>query len=334
VTPRAVRKLLGEVLRGDSDLDAFCLDFFPVVYRNHFGGGRNRLAKENALLEQKPVEDILSALREAFPDAVPDAEAAAPPTPLTYGALLDAAIRLDRSLQWQRVLEDSERQENVFFLLHGHSRQGLHLFVRRIHHQFTNAQRRPGAPHLFCSVPFKLGHSRAKSGEEWDERIRYALAPGQPGRSAAHLAQKARHQPLFLILGLKPLHGISPEEEEGVRQLLGETLPALLAQARTAHPVRALMAVDFDRPEESPIDAIDGGASQGAAAGAFRYCALAELKFPTWHEVRDYLLNDVSPRPLAATIARIQAEYERLARDDDATFQQLAERLDRHLMDA
>lgn len=63
-----VRKLLGEVIRTDVDLDAFCLDFFPDVQRR-FAGGMTRVAKVNLLLEVEcELGLIVDKLRERFPE--------------------------------------------------------------------------------------------------------------------------------------------------------------------------------------------------------------------------------------------------------------------------
>lgn len=63
-----VRRLLGLVLRSDSDLDAFCLDYFPAVYRR-FSRGMSRVEKVNLLLEQEPDPvRVVERLREFCPD--------------------------------------------------------------------------------------------------------------------------------------------------------------------------------------------------------------------------------------------------------------------------
>jgi hypothetical protein len=46
---REVRARIGEMLRTDSDLDAFCLDFFPEVYER-FSNGMDRVMKVSLLL--------------------------------------------------------------------------------------------------------------------------------------------------------------------------------------------------------------------------------------------------------------------------------------------
>ena len=66
LSSRKVRLLLGAVLRTDSDLEAFCLDFFPRVKRS-FGGGMDRGQKITLLLDQEDLADIVKTLAEAEP---------------------------------------------------------------------------------------------------------------------------------------------------------------------------------------------------------------------------------------------------------------------------
>lgn len=69
IKPRALRSLLDAVLRTDSDLNAFCLDYFPVVYRQ-FAAGMDRSAKYTLLLEKIDAPEILDSLRDAYPREV------------------------------------------------------------------------------------------------------------------------------------------------------------------------------------------------------------------------------------------------------------------------
>lgn len=69
IKPRALRNLLDAVLRTDSDLNAFCLDYFPDVHRQ-FGGGMDRSAKYTLLLQTEEVSEILTHLRDAYPTQV------------------------------------------------------------------------------------------------------------------------------------------------------------------------------------------------------------------------------------------------------------------------
>lgn len=64
-----LRKIFAELLRSDSDLDAFCLDSFRDVYRR-FTNNMDRTQKENLLLIHAPtLEDIITELKKRFPHA-------------------------------------------------------------------------------------------------------------------------------------------------------------------------------------------------------------------------------------------------------------------------
>ena len=58
IKPRALRSLLDAVLRTDSDLNAFCLDYFPMTSRQ-FAAGMDRSAKYTLLLQKVDAPEIL-----------------------------------------------------------------------------------------------------------------------------------------------------------------------------------------------------------------------------------------------------------------------------------
>lgn len=68
IKPRNLRNLLDAVLRSDSDLNAFCLDYFPAIYRQ-FAGGMDRTSKYTLLLERADASEILEHLGEAYPES-------------------------------------------------------------------------------------------------------------------------------------------------------------------------------------------------------------------------------------------------------------------------
>ncbi len=68
-TASSLRRLIGEVLRLDPDLDAFCIDYFPNAFRR-FTSGMDRMAKENILLQSADRSSILQHLREDYPHEV------------------------------------------------------------------------------------------------------------------------------------------------------------------------------------------------------------------------------------------------------------------------
>jgi nucleoside phosphorylase len=67
-TRGALRKLLIEVLRLDSDLEAFCLDYFPETSRL-FSSGMDRETKRNLLLDREDASEIHERLKTSHPRA-------------------------------------------------------------------------------------------------------------------------------------------------------------------------------------------------------------------------------------------------------------------------
>ena len=62
-----LRKLLVAVLPIDSDLEAFCLDYFPDT-KQKFSGGMDRTQKLNLLLESEDAQEIIQALQRQEPE--------------------------------------------------------------------------------------------------------------------------------------------------------------------------------------------------------------------------------------------------------------------------
>lgn len=67
-TTASLRMVLQQVLRIDSDLDAFCLDYFPAVKRL-FSSGMDAESKRNLLLEKEDSARIWKFLQKAEPKA-------------------------------------------------------------------------------------------------------------------------------------------------------------------------------------------------------------------------------------------------------------------------
>ncbi len=67
ITLASVRALTALLLRDDSDLDAFCLDWFPEIFRR-FGGAMDRIAKLTLLLSHVDINEFLAKLRQANPE--------------------------------------------------------------------------------------------------------------------------------------------------------------------------------------------------------------------------------------------------------------------------
>lgn len=66
----SLRQALLRALPGDSDLDAFCLDFFSSVHQR-FSQGMDRQAKLNLLLQYAPTDEIAAKLARVAPEVLP-----------------------------------------------------------------------------------------------------------------------------------------------------------------------------------------------------------------------------------------------------------------------
>jgi hypothetical protein len=75
---RWVRSLLGDILRTDGDLDAFCIDHFPDVH-GRFCTGMDRVQKVNLLLTLQAPGTIVERLREGHPEQMSAFERTRPP---------------------------------------------------------------------------------------------------------------------------------------------------------------------------------------------------------------------------------------------------------------
>ena len=248
----------------------------------------------------------------------------------TFRSTLQTAINLDRTLQWMRVIQSCKEDMNTFFLLHGHSKQSLTLFLERIE-RFLTAEAK--LPHTVYRVPFRIEHSRATSGAQWETHIRHALTSIQEkGTLAHHLYQKSQHQCLLLILGLRPLHDLDQLYLKGIEELITELLPKLLKKTRPLNAIRFLMAIDYDDQDDHTHQLIETWGLKAEETKELQYVALPEVKFPTWDEIKDYLL-DLRPRPDKKNIQKVKKEFNEITTSDNLTFQYLADRLDRHIED-
>ncbi len=65
----SLRQALLRALPGDSDLDAFCLDFFSSVHQR-FSQGMDRQAKLNLLLQYAPTDEVAAKLARVAPEVL------------------------------------------------------------------------------------------------------------------------------------------------------------------------------------------------------------------------------------------------------------------------
>lgn len=68
LTPSAARRLLARALPTTPEFEAFCVDYFPEVFRR-FTEGMDRTTKVNLLLMQVPLVELINRLQAEFPEA-------------------------------------------------------------------------------------------------------------------------------------------------------------------------------------------------------------------------------------------------------------------------
>jgi hypothetical protein len=249
---------------------------------------------------------------------------------LQYYTRSITAIKLDRALQWDKIIRNCKESINTFFLLHGNSRQSLTLFLERIERFLSIEAKRP---HTVYRVPFKIEHSEAKSGAEWENHILYTLSSNsEEGSLVEHLFQKSYDICLFLILGLQPLHDLKLIHLKGIKELITKSLPKILKETKPRNAIRFLMAIDYDDQGDNTHKQIKKWGLEVEKKTGIQYVTIPEVMFPIWQEVEDYL-SDLRPPPDEITINNIKNEFEKIKKDDKVTFQFLADRLDRHTGD-
>lgn len=152
------------------------------------------------------------------------------------------------------------------------------------------------------------------------------------------LGRTTQQQPLFLMLGLRPLDLLDASKQDGWQEFLTTTLPELLRRKRPPHAVRVLLALDYEGTAASaePPPLVQQAQTWGRAAqanGRLQYVPLPAVTLPTWQDVEHYFATMVAPPP-PDTLAALQVEYQRLASGRSSSYQELADLIDRYLQDA
>lgn len=257
----------------------------------------------------------------------PEVPAAPPPTTALH--YLHLAMDLDRSEQWLALVQESRSKESGIFLLYGERRQNLELFAARLYHYLAEET---ALHHRIIEVPERWEMELARSGAAWEIHLRRAFQSGR-GTAADLLAEAARHGPVILLIGRHPLSrdGLDEDEETiaALEEFLEDRLPALLKRCPGPHPVRALLATDYERPEESLERRLYAKIQRGAERHGIRCRRLPEVQHVQWSHIKGYL-DGLQPAPPSAVYKTLEREYQRLDHGR-VSFRDLAERLSRRL---
>lgn len=314
-----LRNLLQELLRTDSEFHAFFTDRFPDVARR-FGPGMTRDQKETLVLEAIPEALLLDKLRLAQEYSLALRE------PSTYGAVLGAALRLDRTTQWASIVDTREQADSILFLLHGQrERAGLPFFVDRVCRHLAPEQ---GERCRIVRVPFLVDAVGARTGADWALRLHSELAQSlglRGNRDTRELLGLATaRQPFFVLLGRQPLPPLDEAEREGLREFLVDELPKLVCGLSY---LRFLLVHDYEKPKDSQVEPMREWAERGAQAADHRVRLLDEAVLPTWEHARKYLQDHTRLPP--ARIDALKPEYDKLRSKKSARYDDLAALLDR-----
>ena len=243
----------------------------------------------------------------------------------TVGDLLHGALlRIDRTDQWEPLVEICQSEDNAFFLLHGPRRQNLDLFIARIWRFLGPAC---GAHHKGVIAPLKIEYTIPRSAVEWENHLRYGLA-GESERSGTAeelLRSESRVQPVFLVLSRFPVArrlvegdgGLDTTEIEALEGFLRDRLPPLIARASEGrHPVRVLLAVQYEGERDALVDSLDRQIYRSCESHGIRYRRLRPVRPLEWEDIEDYL-NHFRKRPPERIYTELRAAFDQV-RDDKA----------------
>jgi hypothetical protein len=237
-----------------------------------------------------------------------------------------AALRLNRVRQWLGVLEGAQAAGNVLFLYHGSHDQNVQLFIERIR-RFFSAEAQQSR--TLCRVPFKIQGATPQTGMDWVGHMRAGLGC-ENVPLAECLAAEIAKQPLFVILGLRPMPAgqLTNTQKSALREFVTEELPATLRQANIQGGLAMLLPFDYltDDPPEL-IAEIQGWGRSAQETGWLRFRALPRASLPSWTEVVDYLTELDPPTP-QDQIELIKCEYDQRIRNPDLSFDDLARIVD------
>lgn len=317
------------------------LELFPVVVRpcawELTGLAALRMANGmRGALSSLPTEgeqdEVLTAVTRAVHRAV---RAAEPPRDLGDrggDAILDAAVDLDRSAQWGRLVEicQPEDARHGYLLLHGEQVQDLRLFCERVKNRLW---KRAGAIQI-VELRYNDQGVFAKSAALWSMRLEAALrrAGGSGSGLAELLGQVTRQQALLVLLHLPSHQPMDVAARDELARFLADTLPAGIAGSRAARPVRLLAAVEQRPGDATLVEAVRGAM---ARAPGLKFERLPKVTFPDEDEIATWLARQtIDGRELGEehwVVKEVVALYRSLREDGGLHFRHIATTLDDHL---
>lgn len=257
----------------------------------------------------------------------------------TLGDALSVLLDFDRSGQWSTLVRECRTGDSVLFLLHGHSRQSMGLFLDRMGSWLQGGAR----PMEIVSVPRIVGHQRAATtAREWSMNVRTALSVAPPYRNSGDvLRAKSVNSELLLVLGDRPLSGLTDPERDGLVEFVSQYVPTLIA-ACTGAPLRFFVGIEHGDEPDPVIARLEAAAleveDREDGEAPLRVVNLPALDFPSERDLDLFLANYRSPPPTRARLpaARrlaLRQLYAELLREPDITFRRVCDVLDRAVLD-
>lgn len=252
------------------------------------------------------------------------------PTPVRRWAYDHAgvALRLDRTRQWNQILEASHFAESSVFLFHGDTRQNVGLFVSRIEHFFSQQIKEP------CTVrrvPFNIGGATPRTGADWLGHLRAAFECQGP--LAVCLRKMAKNQRLVAVLCDSPLPAIDlrPSHIAALEQFLTIALPELMAEIESPGALSLLVTFDYAGQPPPIIDRAIQWCRQAEHSGHLRSRPLPPASLPSWDEISDYV-SALSPQPTNDHLHSMRARFDHMVALPELTFDQIARFIETSVM--
>jgi hypothetical protein len=288
-----------------------------------------------------PVQPPAPASREDAPSReVDETDDGAPrdATPRPHSVVHET---LDRAVQWADLrLHCASSPGHLSFLVHGDVHQHVHVFVKRV---IVYLAEECARRHWILPVSRYVDNATVRTPAEWQRSMHIAT-----GYSFASSLEAALHKvttkvarPVLFVIGNPPLHEQDTDQWQALAEFLGQTLPAILRNARLEHPIRVLVAVEHAGHAAGllapSVRAIREALRQ---ARGIEYRDLPELHFPPINEVVTFVDNQLREhldradydRVVERCLRECKERYEAIAhRPEGATFVALADELDKIL---
>lgn len=287
------------------------------------------LAKRSLAEQDEALADVARAVLRAVREAEPPREL------LDRGggdAILDAAVDLDRSAQWGRLVEvcQSGGARHGYLLLHGEQVQGLGLFCNRVKNRLW---KRVGEMQI-VELRYNDQGTYARTVSLWSMRLEGALKRlGAGGEKLAPLLGEAtRHQPLLVLLHLSASSPMEGPARDQLAIFLGKTLPEAIAASGAAHAVRLLAAVEQRPGDASLVEVVRAAMAQ---APGLRFERLPKVTFPDDDEIATWLARQtIDGKELGEdhwVVKEVIALYQSLRDEGGLHFRHIATTIDDHL---